>query len=362
MISASDIFIADLSEYNKNVIFELGVAYGLQRIAYKKTIWLAHERVDLSQVPSDLRGLYIERYEEKSLRPILATKIRDLSREIIRERTGIDHALSIREFWGLPQEGNVDIVCSEIPEKERHYFADPSDRNYLRYAKFADLDSLIYVKTRVGQLFPRVGIRDFSPSEYFDTNTRALIVIGGPPWNSKFREFQTQLPFHFVPRPLGEDDPLLIDMESMREYVFLPTWRQKGDLAKDISLFARIRVDRDVPVFLMGGCLTFGVLGAAKCFLEDGVASSNVEYVERHAQGRDFVLVCEAVRMGGFIKTPDFALREPLVILAREPDGGFGVTVNNALEYRRPETAESYRKQDVRVVNQFRKSDSNWSS
>jgi hypothetical protein len=53
----------------------------------------------------------------------------------------------LRRFWRLTPQCGVDIVCSEIPEDERPYFASPDDRNYLRYAKFADLDSLIFVKT-----------------------------------------------------------------------------------------------------------------------------------------------------------------------------------------------------------------------
>jgi len=348
LIMNSDIFVVDISEYNKNVLFELGIAYSLQRVANKKTIWLAHETVDLSEIPSDLRGLYIYKYNEKSLKTLLSRKIQDLSYEIIQESIKHDRALSVRDFWGFPQRGNIDIVCSEIPEKERHYFADPQDRNYLRYAKFADLDSLIFIKTRIAQLYPRTTIRDFSSSEYFDTSPRALIIIGGPPWNRKFREFQAQLPFHFVPRPLGEDDPLLIDENLMKNYVFLPTWKRPKELIKDISLFVRIRVDK-IPVFLIGGCLTFGVLGAAKCFLEARVAPSNVEYAERLAEDNDFVLVCESYRAGVFVKTPNFNAREPLVVLVRKPNGQFRVSVNNAREYERPDIAKQLHSEPIEL-------------
>jgi hypothetical protein len=113
------------------------------------------------------------------------------------------HAL--RSFWRLAPDATVDVVCSEIPEPERPSFASPGDRNYLRYAKFADLDSLIYVRTRLAQACPDVTVRDFSPSEHFSTDADSLIVIGGPPWNAKFREFLPQLPFYFESHPLGED-------------------------------------------------------------------------------------------------------------------------------------------------------------
>ena len=334
LVKASDIFIADISEYNPNVLFELGVARGLQCLSHKKIIWLSHEEVDLSQIPSDLRGLYIDRYNGNNLKPLLAYRILNLSRSILKERAALDRMDDARNLWGLPQEGNVDIVCSEIPEEERHYFADPNDRNYLRYAKFADLDSLIYVRTRIAQLFPREKIRDFSPSEYYDTNTQALIVIGGPAWNSKFRDFQSSLPFHFIERPLGEDDLVIIDLEPMDGYIFKPIWNQNRSLIKDISIFARIQVSKDLPVFLLAGCLTFGVLGAAKCFLDEDCAPSNAKYIMRYIKNRDFILVCETSRLGHFTKTPSFTTSEPLVVLARETDGHFSVIMNNAKDYK----------------------------
>jgi hypothetical protein len=57
-----------------------------------------------------------------------------------------DWRATLRRFWRLSAHTHVDIVCSEIPESERPTFASPHDRNYLRYAKFADLDTLIYVR------------------------------------------------------------------------------------------------------------------------------------------------------------------------------------------------------------------------
>lgn len=337
LISSCDIFIADLSEKNYNVLFELGVAYGLQKFLNKKTIWLIDKSVDFLQLPSDIRGLYVERYDKQSLRPILAKTIRDASIDVITSidsrRKFIDSPIILRKFWKFSEESNIDIVCSEIPEAERHYFADPQDRNYLRYAKFADLDSLIYIRTSIAQLFPRIVIRDFSPSEYYDTHTKGLVVIGGPPWNLKFREFQSQLPFHFIPKPLGEDDPLNIHL--IDDCLFLPTWRKKGELLKDISIFVRTQVERDVHVLLIGGCLTFGVLGASKCFLDSNVGATNAKYVENLVEGGDFISVFETPRIGGFVQTPDFSSRTPLVILKRDKKSDkFEVVLKNIDGYK----------------------------
>jgi hypothetical protein len=338
LVSNADILIADISEFNLNVLFELGVAYGLQAVSVRRIVWLAHETIDLSKVPSDLRGLYIERYDLQSLRPLLSQKIRDLARSLISERLNGDRLARIRLFWGLSLTGNIDLVCSEIPEEERHYFADPADRNYLRYAKFADLDSLIYVRTRVAQLFPTATIRDFSPSEYFDTNTNGLIVIGGPPWNSAFREFQSQLPLHFVARPLGEDDPLHV--EAIGDCFLYPTWDNKNRLLRDISVFAKVHVQADTHVFLLGGCLAFGVLGAARAFLDPLTADNNIGFVQELAGDRDFVVVFESSRIGGFLRSSDFPVTPPLVVLAKSlKSGQFEAVLDNTSTVARYPTA-----------------------
>jgi hypothetical protein len=222
----------------------------------------------------------------------------------------------LRAFWRLGRRSSVDIVCSEIPDEERPYFADPSDRNYLRYAKFADLDSLIYVRIRLAQLYPSLPVRDFAPSEHYDTNADALVVIGGPPWNATFREFQARLPLHFEPRSLGEDDPLILDDADGR--TLAPTWTSTGTLRSDIALFVRLTLEDGPLVYLLGGCLTHGVLGAAKCFLDPRTAPANINFIEHYAHGLDFVLVCDANRIGGFLETPNLSSRDPLTLLVRD--------------------------------------------
>ena len=89
--------------------------------------------------------------------------------------------IALRRFWRVPRRSRMDIVCSEIPEEELPPFAFPTDRNYLRYAKFADLDSFVYARTRLTQIGPDIHMRDFTPSEYRDTEADLLLVIGGPP-------------------------------------------------------------------------------------------------------------------------------------------------------------------------------------
>jgi hypothetical protein len=241
---------------------------------------------------------------------------------------------TLRTFLGLPPRARVDIVCSEIPPEQRPAFAEPQHRFYLRYAKFADLDSLIHVRTQLAQTFPDLSIRDFSPSVYFDTSADALFVLGGPGWNAKFREFQAQLPFYFEPHPPGEDDPLVVPL--LGEQRFGPSWAPGAQLASDVSVFVRLTLASGTRIFLVAGCLTLGVLGAAKCFLQAKHGVSNAEVITALAGQRDFVLVTEATRIGGITDVADLATAGPLVLLVRGETGRFELAVDNSKRHRYP--------------------------
>ncbi|MEU7765009.1 hypothetical protein AB0B25_07785 [Nocardia sp. NPDC049190] len=239
---------------------------------------------------------------------------------------------SINRFWGLKRGGGVDIVCSEIPPEERPDYASPHDRNYLRYAKFADLDTLIFVRTRLAQLAPHVVVRDFAPSEYFGTHADVLVVIGGPPWNAKYREFLPQLPFRFDSHPLGEDDPLVVP--NLDNLTLAPRWTPGGELIEDLAVLTRITV-QGTTVFLLGGCLTLGVLGAARCLLDAGRGSTNADYITGRAGDDDFVVVTETRRVGGLTDVADLAVVEPLLLMSRPYGGHWKVVVDNTVRFTR---------------------------
>jgi hypothetical protein len=237
---------------------------------------------------------------------------------------------TVSRFWRLAPGTTVDIVCSEIPEGERPSFASPDDRNYLRYAKFADLDSLVYVRSRLAQVCPDSAVRDFSPSEHFSTDAQTLIVIGGPPWNAKFREFLPQLPFHFQAHPLGEDDPLIFPKLGLQ---LAPRWTAKSELLEDVAIVTRLTLARGTTVYLVAGCLTLGVLGAAQCFLHGERGAGNVAFIDATVGEVDFVLVIEARRVGGITDVADLSRSGPLLLLARSASGDFDVVIDKTARY-----------------------------
>jgi hypothetical protein len=237
----------------------------------------------------------------------------------------------LRTFWQLSNGSRVDIVCSEIPENELPEYASPADRNYLRYAKFADLDTLIYLRTRFAQLAPTVTIRDFAPSEYYDTQADVVVVAGGPPWNAKYREFLPQLPFYFEPHPLGEDDPLVVP--DLNGLTLGPRWTERQELLEDLAVFTRLTLAQGTTVFLLGGCLTLGVLGAARSLLEAERGARSVRYVTEQVGDDDFVLITEARRIGGITDVADLTMVNPLLLLSRRNNDPFTAVVDNSDRY-----------------------------
>ena len=251
----------------------------------------------------------------------------------------------LRAFWRLSNGSRIDIVCSEIPANELPEYASPTDRNYLRYAKFADLDTLIYLRTRFAQLAPTVTIRDFAPSEYYDAQADVLAVVGGPPWNAKYREFLPQLPFYFEPHPLGQDDPLVVP--DLNGLTLGPRWTERQELLEDLAVFTRLTLAQGTTVFLLGGCLTLGVLGSARCLLEAARGARSVRYVTEQVGHADFVLVTETRRIGGIIDVADLTMVNPLLLLARRNNEPFTAVVDNSGRYLNDRTGRGTRRIDI---------------
>lgn len=240
-------------------------------------------------------------------------------------------------FWGLQRSSQVDIVCSEMPESERPPFAHPQDRNYLRYAKFADLDSLIYIRTSLACLNGDTPVRDYAPSEYHDPHDSqadrdlVLIIVGGPPQNATYRQFQRDLPCNFQLHAESEERSLLVQTLGL---TLRPHWTPDQELVEDLAVFTRLTFARGLTVFLLGGCLTFGVLVAAQCFLHRGLGARNVRYVGNHAGSDDFILITEARRFGDITDVPDFATVGPLLLMSRRTKNDpFTALVDNSGRY-----------------------------
>jgi len=216
----------------------------------------------------------------------------------------------------LDLNNEIDIVCSEIPTAERPYYASSADRNYLRYAKFADLDALIYLKSRVARIFRHAHVTDYVASEYPEREPGLLLIVGGPPWNALFRQRAEDLPFHFLSNELGIDDPLVID--SIEETIS-PTYSAAGRLSSDVALLVRRNSGSGRWIWMFGGCLTLGVLGAAMAVLEPTVAESNAIWLRQRlpTERASFVVAFRVWRAGSSVALQSFTDEAPIALLAQ---------------------------------------------
>lgn len=282
----SDILVFDLSEKNINVFLELGYSIALSRKKNKKVIIVVHDDIDLKTIGSDLSGQYILKINKSNIIQKLSKHIRDAAIEFVASNP----TLYIADFWGATSRERFHLICPEIPVAFRTHFSKSEDSNYLRYSKFADIDTLIYIKTNLKSINKNSTLIDFTSEEYNHSLEETQIVIGGPAWNRVAKEYHKILPVKFEDGGAGFDDPIIIyDNDKVVER-FMPV-TENDSLLYDISIFAKLTFGNNRSVFLISGCRTLGVLGAATVFFSQDYASKNIEWITSHTEGKDFILV-----------------------------------------------------------------------
>ncbi|MGH3502339.1 MAG: hypothetical protein ACRDQA_15845, partial [Nocardioidaceae bacterium] len=112
-----------------------------------------------------------------------------------------------------------------------------------------------------------------------------------------------------------------------------PRWTPRQELLEDLAVFTRLTLAQGTTVFLLGGCLTLGVLGSARCLLDVERGPNNVRYVTEQVGGDDFVLVTEARRVGGITDVADLTAINPLLLLSRANNAPFVAMIDNTKRY-----------------------------
>lgn len=313
-ISAADLCIFELSDLNPNVMLELGYALGRT----KPCIFLQHEDEEISKIPSDLSGVYMLRYNDDTLDAKIGYEVyqhvnnvlEKRNAELIGKATKNEDLDTLRIFWNIEKHEKAIVVCPEIPEEERLVYADVASRDYLRLAKFADLDSLYLMKDFIAHTFPEVQTLEYTsgmmPDEAYRDN---LILIGGPAWN-KVTEMlmdKIQSPFYYVDGGRGNDDPL-IERDTNNKY--LPVLNNDGTLKYDFGLFVKIPnpFNRKKFLFIINGIRTYGVLGAAKCFTLEEQAIENCNTIYKRLEiGANFAALIKIPLINNYVVPPNLA-------------------------------------------------------
>lgn len=317
-IKESAVFFADISEMNSNVLFELGFALGLRHGVGPFVIHvLAHESLDVRSIPSDLLGGYLSRYSTESFEAIVARLLNKSVNEIAREIGSTSAKSAWKNLWGLADETAVDVICSEIPTEMRPDYTHHGHPNYLRYAKFADLDSLIFVHELLASEFPTARVRDYGATESIAQHDKG-ILIGGAAWNSRVQRIQHCLPFKFVDAANPETDSLVVEIGEKR-WLFESVFDGSGLAVSDYYTFARFSPDGRSCLLLFGGGLTHGVLGGIKSLAHIHPGPTNALYLSKWLVPKAEIIVIGRIHhRDGYLKAQEFPLSPPCLVLQRK--------------------------------------------
>lgn len=209
-----------------------------------------------------------------------------------------------QELWHHDRAEKLFVVAPELPNSERMPYADERNLNYIRLARYGDLDAFfeMFVSlTRMGY----TNLSHRSAREHGIGTARNLVLIGGPEWNPLTRTFLHLLGVGVEQRPAGADGPghfTAPDGTAVR-----PTVLGESHVVEDVALFVRAAnpTNPDTDVTICTGVHTYGVLGAVHLFTNPRLAGDNLRAInDRLGQARSFGVLARVKVIDGRVPTP----------------------------------------------------------
>jgi transcriptional regulator with XRE-family HTH domain len=232
-------------------------------------------------------------------RPRLLSSGELTEQERERERELYDELVALREraqststlatakgqrsaIWHFADPIAVSIVCSDAPEPPP--YAEPSDLNYSRYARYADLDALVEVFGQVKADNPVRMIRILPTTRLGqDFALNHLIIIGGAASNAASL-FAQDIPVPVAVEVPDSEPPTHLFSCSVEGETrkFRSTRDDERNMVHDVGLIARgpHPIIPGGTVTLLSGITSRGVHGAALCFIDPHVRDTNERYLE----------------------------------------------------------------------------------
>lgn len=241
-----------------------------------------------------------------------------LREELLALREGAEHeahrerseptSLRGNTLWHHDREEKLFVVAPELPATERAPFAQQDSPNYVRLARYADLDAFFEMFVALTRMeYHNLSHR--SANEGGIGSARNLVLIGGPSWNTITRGFLhlLRLPITQRPEPSGSPD-FFVKSDGTRA---LPTVLGQGtdqeQVVEDVGLFVRAANPNNpnTDITICSGIFTHGVLGAVRLFTNPRVAGENTEVIrERLGQTTNFAVLFRVNVIGGRVATP----------------------------------------------------------
>jgi transcriptional regulator with XRE-family HTH domain len=221
-------------------------------------------------------------------------------------------AVEASRVWRFtdPDRMPVTLVVADVEHPPAH--ADPSDRNYVRAASFADLDALLDLFGHIRAENPQTAVRIRAERELKPVEMVGhLVVIGGVALNEVTDMFAEviQLP---VEQDTARDDIFVVKAGKKE---FGPTFVD-GTLVEDVGLFARAPNPQSPghSLTICSGVTTRGVRGAVQCFTDPDrtLRERNEAYIaQRFSESSHFGLLMRVkVFLNGESLAPDLTLDE----------------------------------------------------
>jgi transcriptional regulator with XRE-family HTH domain len=190
--------------------------------------------------------------------------------------------------WRFPDGEPITIVCGRLPAGLQPPHADPSNLNYVRMARFADLDTLVDVYGAVKAANPDSLVILTTAKEMTRVDAlNHLILIGNTELNLAGRWFARHLEL-----------PVTVDESGVHTETRTFTYTiEDGELIEDVGVFVR-GPHPSAPnrtLIMCNGITTRGVRGAAQTFLNPTVRERNARWAAQRFP--DDAIHCVVIRV-----------------------------------------------------------------
>lgn len=216
-------------------------------------------------------------------------------------------------MWHFPDGSQITLVSARLPPERRPPGAEPTHLDYVKFAGLADLDALIEIYGAVKAYNPTstVVIMAAQDLKHRDVANH-LVLIGGQAWESVAPWFSriSQIPIQ-ADDP-GEDGVIVVrdpdDGERDFKYTLV-----NDELVEDVGFFIRGE-NPSAPrrtLTICSGITSRGVLGVARCFIDQEMRHRNSEYLSsRFPHGSTYCIIMRVPVVNNDPLTPDLSKDE----------------------------------------------------
>jgi len=222
-------------------------------------------------------------------------------------------------LWHFPVDQDVTIVCAPRPGTELvgASYADPTDPDYERLSRYADLDALIELFGYIRAINPKNKVKYRTSDELRqDDYTTHLVLIGGVDWNAATRDMfrRVRIPVSQTTREHVDDYGEFTVAENGKKRSFQPTLVKDGAdrvLVEDVAhlYHGRNPYNRKRTVTFLNGMFGRGTYGVVRALTDARFRDRNEAYLrERFGRSDSFSVLTRVPIVNGRAVTPDWTV------------------------------------------------------